>query len=59
MVDIDLPIFEESLTLDVPNFDNVVSQCKYYTIPTDSLNTEDKFSIIHLNEINLMTFKIY
>ena len=47
MVDIDSPIFEKLFTLDVPNFDNVVSQCKYYTIPTDRPNTEDKFSIIY------------
>ena len=49
MIDIDLPIFDDMFHLDVPNFDNIVSQCKYYTIPTERPNIKDKFSIIHLN----------
>ena len=48
MDDTGLTNYEDVLDLDVPNLRDIVSPCKYYTLPVDCLHT-DKFAIIHLN----------
>ena len=61
MTDIELPKINDILGLDVPNYENVVSQCNYFTLPIDISQTGNEFSILHLNarsETSLMKFKI-
>ena len=40
---------DDLLSLEVPGFDNIVSQCKYYTFPSDTPETNNEFSLIHIN----------
>ena len=49
MNDKDLKQFEEILTVDVPDINNAVSQCKYYSFSSDKLDISNHFSIIHIN----------
>ena len=49
MTDIELPKMNDILGLDVPNYENVVSQCSYFTLPIDISQTGNGFSVLHLN----------
>ena len=42
-------MFEHSLALDLPNYNEIVAQCKYYTFPFDKPETNRNFAILHIN----------
>ena len=42
-------MLEDPLTFDLPNLEDIVPQCKYYTFPSDLPETNEHFSVIHIN----------
>ena len=44
-------MFEDPLTFDFSNLENIAQQCKYYSFPSDSdvPLTKEHFSVIHIN----------
>ena len=40
---------EDLLSLEISDYKNIVTQCKYYTFPSNKPETSNKFSLIHIN----------
>ena len=49
MVNIGSSMFEDPLKFDLPNLEDIALQCKYYSFPSSELQTNDEFSVIHIN----------
>ena len=42
-------MFEDPLSFDLSNLEDIAPQCKYYSFPSDMPQTNEHFSVIHIN----------